>query len=83
MKNEKIITFPKQTKRQLRLTGYPVYPLHVGERAWIMYGNGGLITTSILRILEASFDCLVFETQNTIYQLSNTPIPHKDREEIA
>lgn len=40
MKNEKIITLSKHQKKQITITGFPAYPLQVGERAWITYSNG-------------------------------------------
>jgi len=70
MKNEKIITLSKHQKKQITITGFPAYPLQVGERAWITYSNGTFLTSNVQAILEASFDYIVFETQNTVYFLS-------------
>ncbi|MCQ4983413.1 MULTISPECIES: hypothetical protein [Lachnospiraceae] len=80
MKNEKITVMPKPKKRWITLTGYPAFPLRTGERVWIVCANNTFLTSTVQTILEASFDCLVFETQNTVYRLSNTA--HVNQNEV-
>lgn len=83
MKNKKIITISKQKKRWVTLTGYPAFPLRTGERVWIVCANNTFLTSTVQTILEASFDCLVFETQNTVYRLSNTAHVNKNEVKYA
>lgn len=83
MKNKKIIAISKPQKRWVTLTGYPAFPLRTGERVWIVCANNTFLTSTVQTILEASFDCLVFETQNTVYRLSNTAHINKNEVKYA
>lgn len=83
MKNKKIIAISKPQKRLVTLTGYPAFPLRTGERVWIVCANNTFLTSTVQTILEASFDCLVFETQNTVYRLSNTAHINKNEVKYA
>lgn len=70
MKNKNLIVL-KHTKKQITLNGSLAYPLRIGERALIIYGCDMITTSTVQAILEVSYDCLVFETRNTIYCLHN------------
>lgn len=74
MKKEQIY-YLSAPKKEITLTGHLSLPIHVGERAWI-HTAGQFITTSLVKqILEVSEFGIIFETCNTIYNLSYTRVP--------
>lgn len=75
MKNNKKICKLNDSKKQIALTGTLALPLRVGERALISYQNQSIITSSVKQILEVSDHGVIFETCNTLYDLTFIWIP--------
>lgn len=68
--NAKLQLMPKQTKKELFITGILSLPLRVNERAFFFTGYNSILTTPVQHITEVSVDGVVFETKNTIYHLT-------------
>ena len=62
-------------KRIVNLEGNLVFPVQVGHRALIRR-NGDFIRTSlVVEILANRTDYACFETMNSVYKVSLTPVP--------
>lgn len=70
MKNQKILSITSRKKKQICITGTLSVPLHAGEQAWIFTTDRIITTSTVTQILEVSDTGVVFETRNTIYQLT-------------
>ncbi len=79
MMKEKLRKLTDTSLKELALTGYLSLPLRVGERALIIQGGQhSLLTSPVRKILEVSQYGIVFQTCNTIYRLSYTPVPNEN-----
>ncbi len=56
-------------KKKLEITGWPVYPIAVGETALISEDTGMRRTSTVLRMKKESQTEVRFETLNTSYRL--------------
>lgn len=56
-------------KRCIEITGQPLYPIAVGQLAWIQEQDGIRRTTSVERVEPISQSEMRFETRNTVYLL--------------
>ena len=60
------------TKNMLEITGSLIYPITVGESAFIHEGEGIRRTSTVLSMEKMSQSEISFETQNTKYLLHMT-----------
>ena len=65
----------KKEKKQIVLNGSLLRPLSVGRGALLHAGGNIYHTSRVVTILEESEDCVRFETQNSHYHLSISPLP--------
>lgn len=56
-------------KKKLEITGWPVYPIAIGETALISEDTGLRRTSTVLRMKKKSQTEVQFETLNTSYRL--------------
>lgn len=62
-------------KKIINIEGSLVFPVRVGHKALIRY-NGDFIRTSlVVEILANRTDYACFETMNSVYKVSLTPVP--------
>ena len=54
-------------KKKLEITGYLLYPIKIGEYAWIQEQNGVRRTTPVVRMERFTSSEVRFETRNTLY----------------
>ena len=59
----------ERTKKMLEITGSLIYPITVGESAFIHEGEGIRRTSTVLSMEKMSQSEISFETQNTKYLL--------------
>lgn len=59
----------EHTKKMLEITGRLIYPITVGESAFIHEGEGIRRTSTVLSLEKMSQSEIRFETQNTRYLL--------------
>jgi hypothetical protein len=62
----------ERTKKMLEITGSLIYPITVGESAFIHEGEGIRKTSTVLSMEKMSQSEISFETQNTKYLLHMT-----------
>lgn len=74
MTNQKIKELSRTEKATITLTGIVSLPLRIGERAMVRASSQTFLTSRVIQILEISTYGIVFETCNTIYNLTNTPV---------
>jgi hypothetical protein len=60
-------------KKKLEITGYLLYPIKIGEYAWIQEQNGVRRTTPVVRMERFTSSEVRFETRNTLYHLHLVP----------
>ena len=56
-------------KKNIELTGSLIYPIEVGEAAFIREADGMRMTSTVLRAKKISAQEICFETVNTNYHL--------------
>jgi hypothetical protein len=61
-----------KTKKMLEITGHLIYPITVGESAFIHEAEGIRRTSTVLSMEKMSQSEISFETQNTKYLLHMT-----------
>ena len=61
-----------KTKKMLEITGHLIYPITVGESAFIHEAEGSRRTSTVLSMEKMSQSEISFETQNTKYLLHMT-----------
>lgn len=59
-------------KKNISITGSPVYPIVAGASAMIICSNGTTKTSRVVRVIEVTDDKIQFETLNSIYDLHIT-----------
>lgn len=64
-------------KTTYHITGNLALPIRIGERAWITASGQSLMTSTVKRILEVSYSGVIFETQNSIYNLGYATVPNE------
>lgn len=64
-------------KKCIYITGQLLYPLKEGQRAVIKHGGDFIRTSKVVDILEVTLDYVRFETMNTVYQVSTSPIKNE------
>lgn len=57
------------SKKCIEITGQPLYPIAVGQLAWIQEQDGVRRTTPVERVEPISLSDMRFETRNTVYLL--------------
>ncbi len=62
-------------KKIINISGNVVYPLKEGKRAIIAYRGDFLYTSRVVEIIELNEDLAHFETMNSIYRVSLSPVP--------
>ena len=62
-------------KKTICVDGSLAFPLQVGTRAVIHRGGDYIFTSLVVEIHEERADFVCFETMNSIYQVSPTPVP--------
>lgn len=60
-------------KKTLEITGHLLYPIKVGEYAWIQEQDGVRRTTPVVRMENLTPSEVRFETRNTLYHLHLMP----------
>ena len=66
-------------KKNIELTGSLIYPIEVGEAAFIREVDGMRMTSTVLRTEKISVQEIRFETVNTNYHLGDTWIKTQAR----
>lgn len=61
-------------KKRIYISGQLLYPLKEGQRAVIKHGGDFIRTSKVVDILEVTLDYVRFETMNTVYQVSTSPV---------
>ncbi len=62
-------------KKTICISGKIVYPLKEGKRAIIAYRGDFLYTSRVVEIIELNENFAHFETMNSIYRVSLSPVP--------
>lgn len=62
-------------KKTMHISGRLLFPLKVGNRAVILYGGDCIYTSRVVEILEESEGFVCFETMNSVYSVSLSPVP--------
>ena len=77
MKNHNTLSITSRKKKEICITGSLSVPLRAGNQAWIFSTDRIITTSTVNQILEVSDNGVVFETCNTIYQLTYLLSPQK------
>lgn len=64
-------------KKLICISGKLLFPLQVGNHAVIVNGGDCIYTSRVVEILKETGEIAYFETMNSVYQVSLTPIPLK------
>lgn len=64
-------------KKLICISGKLLFPLQVGTRAVIIKGGDCIYTSRVVEIMEETEGIACFETTNSVYQVSLTPVPIK------
>lgn len=62
-------------KKHISLNGRLLFPLNEGQCAVIQRGGDFIRTSQVVEILEVTESYARFETMNTLYQVSMSPVP--------
>ena len=61
-----------KTKKNLEIIGQPVYPITIGQYAWIRERDGVRRTSPVVCLEQVTQSEVRFETMNTLYHLQIT-----------
>lgn len=62
-------------KKLVCISGKLVFPLQVGNRAVIVNGGDCIYTSRVVEILKETAEVAYFETMNSVYKVSLSPVP--------
>lgn len=64
-------------KKTICISGKILFPLQVGNRAVIVKGSDCIYTSRVVEILKETDEIACFETMNSVYTVSLSPVPVK------
>ena len=64
-------------KKLVCISGKILFPLQIGKRAVIVKGGYCIYTSRVVEIWNETEDMAYFETMNSVYKVSLSPVPMK------